>query len=613
MSKFPSLKAQDRPDVIARVFQLKVKSLINFLKNNKPFGEVAADLYTIEFQKRGLPHCHLLLWVTEPYRIKDACEINSYISAEIPDPVNDPHMYKIVTDLMMHGPCGLLRPASPYMSLGSCSKKFPKDYQQETSFDNNGYVHYKRRSNGFTAIKNDVKLDNGYVVPYNRSLCLRYMAHINVEYCGWSMLIKYLFKYISKGADRIQYTITKTPAPTNPTQHDDLSRLNEIQNFVDGRFICPHEASWRIFNFLIHDRHPAVQTLAVHLENMQNITFRDNDLLDNVVGNSFNRRTTLTEWIRNNQFDERGRHLRYVDYLTEYTWKASSKSWVRRSLNTTPTIGRLIYVHPSCGETFYLRMLLGYQKGCRSYSCIRTVDGQIYPTFRAACEKLGLLGDDKEWSCTIEEASNWETTSELRTLFSQMLLYCEISYPLQLWNQHWRKMTDDIRQNYGVANEDDLKEYVLYELELLLHSNPSAKSLANYGLPMPNANKLQRLQNKLLMDERNYNRQLLASEHISSLGRLNPQKRLIYEHVMSATSSNQQVLAFVYGHGGTGKTFLWTTIIAALRSTGNIVLAVAASGIASLLLPSGRTAHSRFKIPLDMTDDSTCDIKKTHS
>ncbi|XP_076959484.1 uncharacterized protein LOC143635573 [Bidens hawaiensis] len=284
MSKFPSLKAQDRPDGIARVFQLKVKSLINFLKNNKPFGEVAADLYTIEFQKRGLPHCHLLLWVTEPYRIKDACEIDSYISAEIPDPVNDPHLYKIVTDLMMHGPCGLLRPTSPCMSLGSFSKKFPKDYQQETSFNNNGYVHYKRRSNGFTAIKNDVKLDNGYVGPYNRSLCLRYMAHINVEYCGWSMLIKYLFKYISKGADRIQYTITKTTAPTNPTQHDDLSRLNEIQNFLDGRFICPHEASWRILNFLIHDRHPAVQTLAVHLENMQNITFRDNDLLDMLLG-----------------------------------------------------------------------------------------------------------------------------------------------------------------------------------------------------------------------------------------------------------------------------------------------------------------------------------------
>ncbi|XP_076894065.1 uncharacterized protein LOC143546210 [Bidens hawaiensis] len=79
---------------------------------------------------------------------------------------------------------------------------------------------------------------------------------------------------------------------------------------------------------------------------------------------------------------------------------------------------------------------------------------------------------------------------------------------------------------------------------------------------------------------------------------------------MSGISSATQVLVFVYGHGGTDKTFLWTTIISALRSNGSIVLAVVASGIASLLLPSGRTAYSRFKISLDVTENSLCHIKK---
>ena len=69
-------------------------------------------------------------------------------------------------------------------------------------------------------------------------------------------------------------------------------------------------------------------------------------------------------------------------------------------------------------------------------------------------------------------------------------------------------------------------------------------------------------------------------------------------------------LFFVHGHGGTGKTFLWTTIIAKIRSQNQIVLAVASSGIASLLLPGGRTAHSRFKIPINITDCSVCEIKK---
>lgn len=67
---------------------------------------------------------------------------------------------------------------------------------------------------------------------------------------------------------------------------------------------------------------------------------------------------------------------------------------------------------------------------------------------------------------------------------------------------------------------------------------------------------------------------------------------------------------FVYGAGGTGKTFLYKTIIAKLRSVGKVVLPVASAGIAALLLPGGRTAHSRFKLPLTLSDTSVCEISK---
>ena len=66
---------------------------------------------------------------------------------------------------------------------------------------------------------------------------------------------------------------------------------------------------------------------------------------------------------------------------------------------------------------------------------------------------------------------------------------------------------------------------------------------------------------------------------------------------------------FVYGYGGTGKTFIWKTLFSALRSKGNIVLNVASSGIASLLLSGGRTAHSRFIIPINVNEDSVCSIQ----
>jgi hypothetical protein len=67
---------------------------------------------------------------------------------------------------------------------------------------------------------------------------------------------------------------------------------------------------------------------------------------------------------------------------------------------------------------------------------------------------------------------------------------------------------------------------------------------------------------------------------------------------------------FVYGHGGTGKFFLWATLLNFKRSKGKVALAVASSGIAALLLPGGRTPHSHFKIPLDIKQNSMCGMKK---
>jgi predicted ATPase len=67
-------------------------------------------------------------------------------------------------------------------------------------------------------------------------------------------------------------------------------------------------------------------------------------------------------------------------------------------------------------------------------------------------------------------------------------------------------------------------------------------------------------------------------------------------------------LFFVYGSGGTGKTFVWTTLLSRLRRQGKIMLAVASSRIAYLLLLGGRIAHSRFKISINLHDESTYNI-----
>ena len=143
--------------------------------------------------------------------------------------------------------------------------------------------------------------------------------------------------------------------------------------------------------------------------------------------------------------------------------------------------------------------------------------------------------------------------------------------------------------------------------------NNFGKTLKGFGLPSPPRELLDELENRLLMEEKNYNREALRQEKDENVPKLNADQQHIYDLIMSAAAANKQELIFVYGHGGTGKTFLWKTIISSLRSEGKIVLAVASSGIASLLLTAGRTAHSRFKLPLELTEETLCKIKKnTH-
>jgi len=117
------------------------------------------------------------------------------------------------------------------------------------------------------------------------------------------------------------------------------------------------------------------------------------------------------------------------------------------------------------------------------------------------------------------------------------------------------------------------------------------------------------VQHTLIHDELNYNRDVLADEHIRLMSTMTSEQRSVYDTIMARVDQNKLGLFFLYGYGGTGKTFIWRTMCAALRSKGEIVLAVASSGIAALLIPGGRTAHSRFAIPFLINECSTCTIE----
>ncbi|KAB2600661.1 replication factor A protein 1-like [Pyrus ussuriensis x Pyrus communis] len=149
--------------------------------------------------------------------------------------------------------------------------------------------------------------------------------------------------------------------------------------------------------------------------------------------------------------------------------------------------------------------------------------------------------------------------------------------------------------------EDELKNSLLYD------------SLSKHHLPIPSKDVIDRLKNRSLREELNYDTESLKEQHSQLVAQLNKEQKIVYDSVIKVVDHNKPGMFFVHGHGGTGKTFLWTAIIAKIRSENHIVFAVASSGIASFLLPGGRPAHSRFKIPISITDCSLCEIKKgTH-
>ena len=182
-------------------------------------------MYVIEFQKRGLPHAHILLILDSASKPTTPEIIDRIVSAELPDKDVEPELYKIVSTNMVHA-CSKSR----CMKDGPCTKRYPKTFNDSTTMDKNGYPDYRRRDDGKFLIKGGVRVDNRNIVPHNRYLSLRYNCHINVEVCTTITAVKYLFKYVYKGHDRASISVAS--ADVDP---------DEIKRFLDARYVSSCE------------------------------------------------------------------------------------------------------------------------------------------------------------------------------------------------------------------------------------------------------------------------------------------------------------------------------------------------------------------------------------
>ncbi|XP_070025843.1 uncharacterized protein [Nicotiana sylvestris] len=341
---------QNRPDLISRVFRAKVEELKTDISKRNIFGKVVAYMYTVEFQKRGLPNAHFLIILANGYKLLTSEAYDGIISAELPD-------------RGVHG---------------SAKFNYPKKFAEHTSKGSDSYSIYKRRNTGEVVKVREQYLDNSWVVPYNPFLLGKFNCHINVEVCSDIKVVKYLYKYICKGHDKIAFYV-----------HDNESHkeIDEIKEYQSARWVSPPEAIWHLFSFSISEMYPSVYHLQLHLKGQQFVSFKGNTDTNTIINYPMINKTMLTEFFQMNRTnkDSIKLNLLYKEFPEYFVWSTTDKTWTWRQQRCT--VGRIVTCHPTEGERYYLRLILLNVRGPKSYKDLRTINGEHYNTFRESAEK----------------------------------------------------------------------------------------------------------------------------------------------------------------------------------------------------------------------------------
>ncbi|XP_074374699.1 uncharacterized protein LOC141715116 [Apium graveolens] len=320
MLKFlPNVDPVDAPDIVSRVFKLKIDQLLDLIKKRNYFGKCIGIMHVIEFQKR--------------------------------DKNSDPIAYEAVKKYMMHGPYEKDLYTSPCMVKGKCMRHFPKS---------------------------------------PRSL-------------------KYLFKYYLKGHDTATMFLKKKSNKSgNEKTARSVKNLNEVKNFLDGRYVC---ASRRIFGFDIHHHSLSVERLPIHLPGQNYLNFQSSADLENVCNNATSKKSKLEAWFLANSEFPQAQNFTYSDFPTHFTRIKKTAKWKLRQRGD----------------------VVGRCKGALSFTQLRTIDGTTYDTFKEACGALGLLNNDKQWHDALEENAFSAMATQIRAMFVNILENCSVSDPLVLW------------------------------------------------------------------------------------------------------------------------------------------------------------------------------------
>lgn len=423
------------------------------------------------------------------------------------------------------------------------------------------------------------------------------------------------------------------------------------------RYFGAAESCWRLLGFPLYYSTPSVMMLPLHLEGEQRVAFRPGTEARRAQAPPV---SGLHEWLnfcRNPVHTARAPlpagwlDLTYIQFPSYFSYQP------RRGWQALPSgnrrfrpVGRLPQVSVQHEEElFYLRVLLCHITAGQ----VQEILGRLgpyevpsvshlmngYESFKEACQDRGLANDDSEWQMAIAEAA--ETSSYSRhvlDLLAYILVWNSPSNPHSLFERAWtsiacspntadgnpRMLSAVVRYDVNMTAVRRLSAWIIVMDELLASGvTDSEARLRLPTLSQAESEVVEHLREsparnqRLIEEERNYNAGRERDQFARMYGEMNEEQRSFvdafvsaFEHAGTAEELSQHpdpewpgFVAFLSAYAGCGKTFVERALCHYVRGRSSIVLACAATGIASLLLDGGTTLHSRLKAPLTVSAD----------
>ena len=400
-------------------------------------------------------------------------------------------------------------------------------------------------------------------------------------------------------------------------------RVDEIKDFVNASWYGDTNSCWRLFEFPLNQMSPAVTKLALHLPNQQFVTYNPERVeteedLRNVM--EAQERTTLTAFFELNREDPEANQYTYPEILRYYRWVANEggkkKFFQKRkkrqgagedlSAGESTMLGRIPVIvptgNPKREELFHLRLLLHHVPGPKSFEDLKrvTVNGETkeFETFQLACVERGLVEGDSGARDALREACLMQTGRNLRVFFVNMVAYGMVADPKALYEEFRDELSEhhDERPVNFVTTPRMINKALLEMKDLFDELN--GQKLSDHGLPEPDMQHIPQPQVEREWQEEIDRRQAAEdSEPERNVDQMNSDQKAVFNEIIKSVEQKQGRLFAIDAPGGTGKTFLLTTLLDTVRKGGRIAVATAFTGIAAILLPGGRTLHSKLKVP----------------